>query len=196
MWKILMTELVFEDCDLVVDALLGSGLTRDIEGRLHSIIDTINSSGKPVLALDIPSGLDGDTGAVRGIAIRADVTATFISTKLGLITGEGKDHRGKLEVDTLGIPQEAYARIGETAALIDLDSLAAKKLKRKADSHKGSFGRILVIGATTPCRGRRDGSKGRLSCRRGVGFGCIAVRLCRIDCFSRSRSSRISSQSG
>ena len=86
----------------VVDALFGSGLTRDIEGQLHFIIDSINSSGKPVLALDIPSGLDGDTGSVRGTAVHADVTVTFISTKLGLVSGEGKDHRGKLEVDTLG----------------------------------------------------------------------------------------------
>ena len=162
-----------EDCDLVVDALFGSGLTREIEGRLHSIIDSINASGKPVLALDIPSGLDGDTGAVCGTAIHADVTATFISTKLGLVSGEGKDHRGKLEVDTLGIPPEAYARIGETATLINLGSLAVQKLKRKADSHKGSFGRLLVIGGNKTMQGAAV-MAAQAACRAGAGLVSVA----------------------
>ncbi len=166
-------DLDLSDCDLVVDALFGSGLTRDIEGSLRQIMERIRSSGKPVLALDIPSGLDGDTGAVRGIALKADVTTTFISTKLGLVSGEGKDYRGILELDTLNIPRAAYRKVPEAAAMIDFDSLAAHKLKRKADAHKGSAGRVLVIGGNETMEGAAL-MAGRAAYRAGAGLVSIA----------------------
>jgi NAD(P)H-hydrate epimerase len=70
--------------DLIVDALLGSGLMRDVEGQLADVVDAINAHASPVLAIDIPSGLDGDSGAIRGTVVRADLTVTFVGLKTGL----------------------------------------------------------------------------------------------------------------
>ncbi len=159
--------------ELIVDALFGSGLTRDIDGQLCGRMERIQSSGRPILALDLPSGLDGDTGAVRGIALKADVTVSFISTKLGLVSGAGKYYRGHLEVDALGIPLAAYQRIEETAALIDLDTLAVHKLKRPPDAHKGNAGRVLIIGGNDTMQGAVV-MAGRAALRAGSGLVSVA----------------------
>ncbi len=164
----------FDDYDIVVDALFGSGLKRDIEGRLRQLVQTINACGQPVFALDIPSGLDGDSGQVRGEALHADVTAAFISTKLGLVTGVGKDYRGVLELNTLGVPSEAYTAVEKIATLIDNETLAAWKLKRKSTAHKGSAGRVLIVGGNSTMQGAAI-MAGQAACRAGAGLVSIAT---------------------
>jgi len=91
--------------DWVVDALLGTGLTRPVEGLLRSVIEAVNRSGKPVLALDLPSGLDADTGRPLGAAIRARATATFVAPKLGFDAPGARDYTGDVTVVEIGVPR-------------------------------------------------------------------------------------------
>src|SRR5512139_339472 len=83
------------DADVVVDALLGIGVRLPLRSDLRAVVEAINASGKPVLSLDLPSGLDGDTGATDGAAVRADVTVTFIALKTGLYCGQGPEFAGQ-----------------------------------------------------------------------------------------------------
>ena len=91
--------------DWLVDGLLGTGLSRPVEGPLHTIIDLINRSGKPVFALDLPSGLDADTGKPLGVAVRATATATFAAFKLGFAAPGAADYTGEVALIDIGLPR-------------------------------------------------------------------------------------------
>ena len=129
---------------LVVDGLLGIGLTRNPEGRIAAAIERINAGAAPVLAIDVPSGVDADTGAVRGNAVRATHTLTFIAMKPGLFTGEGIDCAGRVDLDTLGLPaedtQDAMGR------LLRPEDVRAWLVPRSRNSHKGTFGTLGIVG--------------------------------------------------
>ncbi len=90
----------------VVDALLGTGLTRPVEGLLRSVIESINRSGRPVLSLDLPSGLDADSGVPLGLSIRATFTVTFVAPKLGFSKPGAAEYTGAVEVVEIGVPRE------------------------------------------------------------------------------------------
>jgi NAD(P)H-hydrate epimerase len=91
--------------DWLVDGLLGTGLSRPVEGPLKAVIEAINASGKPVFALDIPSGLDADTGQPLGVAVRAEATATFVAAKLGFAAPGAADYTGEVAVIDIGVPR-------------------------------------------------------------------------------------------
>jgi NAD(P)H-hydrate epimerase len=93
------------EADWVVDALLGTGLTRPVEGTLHAAIATMNRSGKPILALDIPSGLDADSGQPLGVAVRARATATFVAPKVGFSAPGAAEFTGEVVVVEIGLPR-------------------------------------------------------------------------------------------
>ena len=95
----------FAQCALLIDALLGIGARGSVREPAASVIVRANASGRPILAVDIPSGLDGDTGEVRGLAIRATMTVTFGLAKRGCLTGEGPRHTGSLVVEAITIPR-------------------------------------------------------------------------------------------
>jgi len=132
--------------DVVVDALLGTGLDRPVEGTFAGAIDALNRAGAPILALDVPSGLDADTGRVMNVAVRADVTVTFVGLKQGLFLGEAPDYRGDLEFSDLMLPPDVYA--GAPLALERLTpKLLERTLPRRArTAHKGTNGRVLLVG--------------------------------------------------
>ncbi len=129
-------------CDIIVDALFGTGLDRPVEGLAGEIIRLVNRSGKPVIAVDIPSGLDGLTGRVLGDAIRATQTVTFHRIKRGLVLGDGAVHTGALTVHPILIPKDFGTREGW--AVMEPGDLKLIP-PRPADSHKGSFGRVAIF---------------------------------------------------
>jgi hydroxyethylthiazole kinase-like uncharacterized protein yjeF len=128
---------------LVVDGLLGIGLTRDVDAALASAIERMNASGAPILAIDVPSGLDSQTGVVRGTAVRATHTITFIAHKVGLHTGDGLDHRGALECDDLGTASLVRDPRG---SLLTAEVASPWLAPRAFNSHKGTFGTLAIIG--------------------------------------------------
>jgi len=128
-------------CDGIVDAILGTGLTREVTGLYRDVIERINESGKPVFSVDIPSGVHGDTGKVMGAAVRADVTVTFGLPKIGNLLFPGYDLGGKLYVSHISFPPSMYdadALKVEISPLVELPP-------RDEDGHKGDFGQALFI---------------------------------------------------
>ncbi|WP_372613179.1 NAD(P)H-hydrate dehydratase, partial [Halomonas sp.] len=131
---------------VLVDALLGTGLSGDVRGDALDAITAINRSGKPVLAIDIPSGLHADTGAELGAAVRATLTVTFIGDKLGLHTGAAPSHLGELDFRPLGVNAEAEADLVPAAHLLEAGLVGAWMPPRMRGAHKGEFGHALVLG--------------------------------------------------
>ena len=131
---------------LQVDALLGTGLTRAVEGRWRQAIELLNAQPEPVLAVDIPSGLDADTGTVCGIAVQAHRTVTFIGRKRGLYTARGVDCTGVVEFADLEVPAAVYERQPAHACLLEQPPLGPLAGPRARSSHKGDFGHVLVVG--------------------------------------------------
>jgi len=131
---------------LIVDALLGSGLIRDVEGDFAASVAAINAAGVPIVALDIPTGLNGDTGAVMGDAVRADLTVTFVGLKQGLFLGHGPACRGDLRFSDLEIEPACYAGKAVELQRITSQRVAALLPRRSRTAHKGDFGHVLVVG--------------------------------------------------
>jgi len=132
--------------DLIVDALLGSGLMRDVEGQLADVVDAINAHASPVLAIDIPSGLDGDSGAIRGTVVRADLTVTFVGLKTGLFLQDGPDCVGELRFSDLSISSNCYDDAEVVLRRIDYEAFLCELPARKRSAHKGDFGHLLLVG--------------------------------------------------
>ncbi|GIV79712.1 MAG: bifunctional NAD(P)H-hydrate repair enzyme Nnr [Litorilinea sp.] len=128
-------------CDAVVDALLGTGLTRDVTGLYAAVIAHINASGKPVFSIDIPSGVNGDTGQVMGVAVQATATITFGLPKVGNLLYPGYGLGGELWVSHISFPPALYDRAELPIAIHTPLSLPP----RPPDGHKGTFGQALFI---------------------------------------------------
>jgi hypothetical protein len=149
----------------VVDALFGIGLARPITGDLAALVARINAFAGPVLALDIPSGLDGDSGRVLGTAVRATHTLSFIGGKPGLYTLEGPDHCGDIHVDDLGMPLQ-----GHPGALLSTADFRIGLRPRPCNCHKGSHGSLAVIGGAPGMSGAA-----LLAARAGLQLGAGRV---------------------
>jgi len=135
------------DADVVVDALLGTGFnTGQIEGKFKAAIEKINSSAKPTLSVDLPSGLCADTGAVNDIAVKASLTVTFIGVKRGLLTGRGPALCGVLQFDNLQVDESLQSLVTAEVSSLNLALSSQALSPREADAHKGDFGHVMVIG--------------------------------------------------
>jgi NAD(P)H-hydrate epimerase len=132
--------------DVIVDALLGIGLTRAPDAETATAIDAINESGLPVLAIDVPSGLDADTGHAPGACVRAALTVTFLVPKRGLVTGVAVDHVGVCVLETLDVEPGAALECGPGVRAIDSYWVARALPPRAASAHKGRFGYVLAMG--------------------------------------------------
>ncbi len=133
----------------IIDALLGTGLDRNVEGEYKSAIDYLNSLSAPVVAIDMPSGLSADTGMSLGSTVNADLTITFIAMKLGLLTGEGRDFVGELVCHKLDIPEEVTTHANAPQAVaqrIDINYAAQQLYPRQHSSHKGNHGHVVIVG--------------------------------------------------
>ena len=135
---------------LVIDGLFGIGLTRALDGDYRDLVAALDTIDCPILALDVPSGLDADSGSpvgadgAPGIAVHATHTITFLGDKPGLHTADGRDHAGQVRVDTLGVDDVRLPR--SNASLGDVGAFAAQLKARRHNSHKGSFGDVAVVG--------------------------------------------------
>lgn len=134
------------DVDIWVDALLGTGLDRPPHGAVASLVETINTSGRPVLALDVPSGVDADRGSAPGVAVRATATVSFITAKQGLETGAGRMLSGERCHALLGVPPAAFSGQSHSALRFRQPDLSQWLVPRRGDAHKGDHGRVLCIG--------------------------------------------------
>lgn len=139
-------EFDVQDADVLVDALLGTGLQADIRPAIATLIDWINQRELPVLAADVPSGLNSDTGAVMGTAVIADCTVSFVGLKAGLFTASGRAYCGDIVFDRLEIPDAVYRSMQPMAELLSLARLKSALPQRRADAHKGRHGHVLIIG--------------------------------------------------
>ncbi len=135
--------------ELVVDALFGSGLSRPPEGDAAAAIDAINAHSAPVLALDIPSGIDGDSGKSLGAAVSAALTTTFVGRKPGLHLESGRAASGAVRYDRLQIPDGPYAQVAPRFATIAAKDLARLLPARDTNAHKGRFGHVLIVGGSS-----------------------------------------------
>lgn len=132
--------------DVVVDALLGTGLNQAVRSPFSDAIESINRAGAPVLAVDIPSGLCSDTGCVLGSVVNAELTTTFIGVKQGMLTGQGPVFCGDIKFDDLSVSAEVYGRVDTLVGRLDFGEMASHFEPRQPDAHKGHFGHVLVIG--------------------------------------------------
>ncbi|WP_006748881.1 NAD(P)H-hydrate dehydratase [Thioalkalivibrio paradoxus] len=132
--------------DVWADCLFGIGLGRPIGGELAVLIERLNASGQPVLAADVPSGIDVNTGAVQGVAVRAAVTVTMIADKLGLHTGSAVDFVGTVRVAGLGVPDEVFQDVPFPAVRWRPEAVSRWLPRRRPGAHKGDCGHVVVIG--------------------------------------------------
>ncbi|MGH7307518.1 MAG: NAD(P)H-hydrate dehydratase [Candidatus Rokuibacteriota bacterium] len=159
--------------DLVIDALLGTGARGTPEGPLARAIEAINAAGRPVVALDVPSGLPADGGPPPGPAIRAALTVTFAGLKRGLVTGPGLDFTGRVEVVDIGIPA-ADVRRGVTTFLIEADDVAGHLPPRSRTAHKGTLGHLLIVAGSLGKTGAAALAAGG-ALRSGVGLVTVGT---------------------
>lgn len=160
---------------VIVDALLGIGLSGEPRADMASAIEQINASGLPVLAVDIPSGLNADSGVAPGAAVRAGITLSFIGLKQGLVTGRGPALCGELILADLDVPASLFERQSPAARLLDLHQCLSWLKPRAADAHKGDFGHVMVIGGDTGYGGAAL-MAAEAAARAGAGLVSIATR--------------------
>jgi NAD(P)H-hydrate epimerase len=166
----------FQSRDLVVDAMLGIGLSGEVSGQWRSAIETINRSDAHVLAIDVPSGLHADLGIPMGACIIAEATISFIGLKQGLFTANGPDYAGEVIFDDLEIPPNVYKHVQPSARLLDYQEDAVPVLlPRPRSAHKSDFGHVLVIGGNQGMSGAVQ-MAAEAALRAGAGRVSVATR--------------------
>jgi ADP-dependent NAD(P)H-hydrate dehydratase / NAD(P)H-hydrate epimerase len=173
----------FEHADVIVDALFGIGLSRPLEGAAANLVSRINDAGKPVLALDVPTGVDAQTGNVAGEAVRATATLQLLASHCGLLTGAAIDYCGELATEAIGVnvdPRDACA------FALRADALGDWLQPRARDSHKGTYGHVLCVGGDA-------GSGGAIALcaqaalRSGAGLVSVATRAQHVSAIIATR---------
>ncbi len=175
-----------DEADVFVDALLGIGLEGPVREPYISAIDLLNHSKKPILALDVPSGLNADTGAHSGAVVRATATETFIGLKPGLFTSEGVAVAGKVFHDSLGIAKNLLDNIVPPSELLSANDFCPFLPHRSKSAHKGDFGHVLVIGGDCGMAGAVR-MAAEAAARTGAGLISIATRPDHAETIASSR---------
>lgn len=159
---------------LFVDGILGTGLNSDVRGVFKEVIETINSLPQPVFSIDIPSGLNADTGQVMGVSIKAVATATFGFAKTGHMLYPGKELTGTLEVIDIGIPGFIARKENICTHLIEESTIKSMFKPRTPQSHKGTYGHLLIVAGSTGKSGAAAlASNAAMAC--GAGLVTLAV---------------------
>ncbi len=163
------------ECDVVVDALLGTGLASEVRGEYAVVIDQVNRAAQPTLSLDLPSGLNADSGQVMGGAIRATATLAFVGLNRGLLTGEGPGYCGDLSFSDLSLPDALYQQIRGGIERVDYAALKRLIRSRPVHAHKGMCGHVLLVGGDQGMSGAIR-LAGEAALRSGSGLVSIATR--------------------
>ncbi|GGY46438.1 bifunctional NAD(P)H-hydrate repair enzyme [Bacterioplanes sanyensis] len=166
-------------CDLVVDALLGTGLSADVSGDFAAAVAAINAHAAPVLALDVASGLNADTGRIMGTAVQADLTVTFIGIKRGLLTADGPDVSGDIAYASLSVDPSLFEEIKPSCERISFHQLQQQGrllAKRRGNSHKGEHGHALLLGGA-PGMGGAVALAAQACYRTGAGLVSVATSV-------------------
>lgn len=171
-WRRLADDL--SQSDLIVDALLGTGLSHPLRGDYAKAIALINRSGRPVIAVDLPSGIDADTGEMLGAAVKAELTLTMALPKRGHFVQAGLEHRGKLRIVDIGFPDALIASAKIRVELITAAMLEGLPPPRAKGIHKGTLGHLLVIAGSAGKRGAAQ-MTGLSAMRSGTGLVTIAL---------------------
>lgn len=140
-------------CDIVIDAIYGTGIRGVIDGLAYDVIHGINKFSKYTLSLDIPSGVNADTGEVCAIAVKADTTVTFAEYKIGMFLYDGADYMGDIVRADISIPQYIVDRQKITVNITDDDFVRENFPKRRDNSHKGDYGKVFIVGGSTGMTG-------------------------------------------
>ena len=168
---------IIDNADIIIDGLLGTGINSDVRAPFVELIEAANNSAAPIVAIDLPSGINADTGAVQGVAIEADVTVTFVGIKQGLVTGAGRACAGIGEFDDLSISDAFTQLASPTAKLISYQTSQGLG-KRNNNSHKGSHGKLLCVG----------GNKGIAGAIRLTGEAALRSGAGMVKVFTHSES--------
>lgn len=156
---------------VIVDALLGTGLGRNISGEYAEVVALINQADVPVISVDIPSGLNADTGAVMGCAVRANWTVSFIGLKQGMLTGFAADYCGQIVYSDLGMPEAVFRSMNYASKLITKIDIP----KRERCAHKGHHGHVLLVGGDAGFSGAIS-LAAEAALRAGAGLVSVATR--------------------
>jgi ADP-dependent NAD(P)H-hydrate dehydratase / NAD(P)H-hydrate epimerase len=160
-------------CDIIIDALCGTGFSGSARGLMADAIHLINNCKAIRIAIDIPSGVNADNGACEGGAVTADLTCTLALPKIGLFVSPGREHAGQVEIIPIGIPSRIIDECPSPCELITSEDVASFLPKRKPDGHKFDFGTLLIVGGSTGLTGA-VALAGESALRTGCGMARIA----------------------
>jgi NAD(P)H-hydrate epimerase len=169
-----MHESALRHSGVIVDAMLGTGISEPVTGIYAEVIELLNSIEKRVVAVDVPSGIDATTGAVLGVAVQADVTATIAAVKIGLLTYPAREKAGRIEVVDIGLPAELLTDESICWNVTEAADVERALKPRSADSHKGSFGHLLLV-AGSPGKTGAAYMAAIGAMRTGVGLATLAL---------------------
>ncbi|MDF0642889.1 MAG: NAD(P)H-hydrate dehydratase [Nitrospira sp.] len=168
------TRTLLAASDLVVDAILGTGLCTDVIGTYRDAINLLNQCGRPTVAVDIPSGIHADSGSALGAAVDASLTVTFGLPKLGLYVGQGIDHAGIVQVADIGIPPSFAADVDSHVTLLDKKIVRHSLPRRRTSAHKGTFGHVGIIAGSVGKTGAAA-LAAQAALRTGAGLVTVAA---------------------
>jgi NAD(P)H-hydrate epimerase len=162
-----------EKFDLLIDAIFGTGLDAEVRGYYREVIDHLNTLQKPIVAIDIPSGLDANTGKPFGTAVRASLTITFGLPKIGHVISPGLDYVGKLKLVDIGLPKKLVEEERIQTYLLENDEIRGwLSTPRRPDTHKGDYGHLLVIAGSVGKTGAAA-----MTCETALRIGAGLVTL-------------------
>lgn len=172
--KQLVSDSIDFNADVIVDALLGIGFQGTLKPHYVDLIQRVNFSAKPILALDVPSGLNADTGFAFGPVIQANKTITFLGLKKGLLTGNAPNYCGDIVLDELDISPDLLQQLSPAAVISSIENARDYLPKRAKDANKGSFGHVLIVGGNKGMGGAAR-MAGEAAARCGAGLVSLAV---------------------
>ena len=175
-----------DNVDVIVDAILGIGLNGTVRTGMQKLFQAINSSPAPVLAIDVPSGLNADTGEICGEAIIADATVSMIGLKRGLLTHAGVDYCGEVFCDRLQIPETVFDHVVPALTQINFNHYQSAFGLRRKNCHKGTFGHVLIVGGAPGYSGAAR-IAAEASARVGAGLVSVAYHEQNADCLAHRR---------